>query len=230
MNHAPVRRTLKRALPPPGPRRMPLGVSRGITMHVDFASQTRAFLGLYELELGRHLRRLCPLGSRAFDVGGQFGYDALVLAKLGGAAVASFEADAGCVATMRENFALNPLLGSLITPVTAWVGNGDDGTLALDDFAHSPQGFVPDVIKIDVDTEHSADMAEGRVLEGASELLAQRRPSLLVEVHSLELEQRCGALLVAHGYRPTIVSQRRVLRDHRPIAHNRWLVAEGRAR
>lgn len=222
--------TLKRALPPPGPRRMPLGVGRGITMHVDFAQQTRAFLGLYELELNRHLRRLCPLGARAFDVGGQYGYDALVLAKLGGTEVASFEADPVCLNSMGQNFALNPDLAPLLTAIAARVGTGEDGTLALDDFAYSEDGFIPDVIKIDVDTEDSADMAEARVLQGAARLLRERRPNLLVEVHSEELEQRCGALLVAHGYRPTIVSQRRVLKDHRPIAHNRWLVAGGRPR
>jgi hypothetical protein len=225
-----MRSTLKRALPPPGPRRMPAGVGRGICMHVDFAQQTRTYLGLYELELNRHLRRLCPPGTRCFDVGGQFGYDALVLAKLGGAPVASFEADAGAVAAMQANFALNPQLAPFITPVAAWVGTGAGHTLALDDFARSSDGFVPDLVKIDVDTEDSVAKAEAEVLEGARELLRERRPSLIVEVHSVQLERRCGALLVGHGYRPTIVSQRRVLPDHRPIAHNRWLVAEGSAR
>lgn len=219
-----MRELLKRALPAPGPRRMPFGLGHGITMHVDFAIQTRAFLGLYELELHRHLVRLCPPGARAFDVGGQYGYDALVLARLGGAPVASFEADPDCVAAMRANFALNPAHAPLITPVQAWVGTGAGGTLALDDFARSPAGFVPDVMKIDVDT------AELDVLEGARELLSVRRPNLVVEVHSEELERRCGALLVEHGYRCTVVSQRRVLPDYRPIPHNRWLVARGRPR
>jgi hypothetical protein len=220
-----MRDVLKRVvLPRPGPRRMPLGLGHGITMNVDFSLQTRSFLGLYELELNRHLRRLCPPGSRAFDVGAQYGYDALVLARLGGTLVASFEADAGCVTQMRANFALNPSLEVLITPVTACVGSGEGGTLALDDFARSPDGFVPDVIKIDVDT------AELDVLEGARELLRVRRPNLVVEVHSEELERRCGMLLAAHGYRCTIVSQRRVLPDYRPIPHNRWLVAQGRPR
>ena len=222
-----MRSTLKRALPPPGPRRMPAGVGRGICMHVDFAQQTRTYLGLYEVELNRHLRRLCPPGTRSFDVGAQFGYDALVLAKLSGAAVASFEAGEDCLAVMAANFALNPALAPLIAPVCAWVGTGAGATLALDDYARSAEGFVPDLIKIDVDTADSAAKAEADVLEGARDLLRERRPGLIVEVHSEALERRCGALLVEHGYRPTIVSQRRVLPDHRPIPHNRWLVAEG---
>jgi len=190
-------------------------------MIIDFDVHTRTFLGLYEIELSRHLRRLCPPGTRSFDVGAQVGYDALILAKLGRGRVVSFEPDPACLAKMTANFALNPDLGHLITTVAAFVGAGE-GTLSLDRYAGSAEGFVPDFVKIDVDGE------EAQVLEGASGLLAARRPHLLVEVHSEELERRCGAMLVAHGYRPTIVNQRRVLRDHRPIPHNRWLVAEGR--
>jgi hypothetical protein len=193
-------------------------------MDIDFGVQTRAYLGLYELELNRHLRHLCPPGTHSFDVGAQFGYDALILAKLGGERVASFEADPACLEAMTANFALNPDLGPLITPIVAVVGTGAEETLSLDDYAGSAEGFVPDFLKIDVDT------AEADVLEGASGLLADRRPDVLVEVHSEELERRCGGLLMARGYRPTIVNQRQVLRDYRPIAHNRWLVAAGRPR
>lgn len=193
-------------------------------MDINFGLQTRAFLGLYELELNRHLRHLCPAGTRSFDIGAQFGYDALILAKLGGERVASFEADPAYLEAMTANFALNPDLGPLITPIVAFVGTGSDGTLSLDDYAGSIEGFVPDFLKIDVDT------AEADVLEGARGLLADRRPDLLVEVHSEELERHCGGLLVDHGYRPTVVNQRQVLRDYRPIAHNRWLVAAGRPR
>jgi len=221
---APVLSTIKRVLPSPGPRRFPVGIARGITMHVDFGLQTRAFLGLYEIELNRHLRRLCTPGTRSFDVGAQFGYDALILAKLGGERVASFEADPACLETMAANFALNPYREPLITSVVGFVGTGAGDTLSLDDYARSREGFVPDFLKIDVDA------AEADVLEGARGLLADRRPHLLVEVHSEELERHCGRLLVESGYRPTIVNQREILRDYRPIPHNRWLVATGRER
>lgn len=217
-----ARRAVKRLLPSPGPRRFPLGLPRGITMMVDFDFQSRAFLGLYEVELSRHLRRLCTPGTRSFDVGAQFGYDTLILAKLSGERVACFEPDPACLETMTANVALNPELRSLITTVPSWVGTGVDGTLALDDYASSQAGFVPDLIKIDVEG------AETHVLEGARGLLIDRLPHILLEVHSRDLERWCGAMLVEHGYHPTIVNQRRVLRDHRPISHNRWLIAEGR--
>jgi len=193
-------------------------------MTIDFSVQTRAFLGLYELELNRHLRRLCLPGTRSFDVGAQFGYDALILAKLGEEQVASFEPDPASLEVMIANFALNPMLGPLIYPVQALVGTGSGNTLSLDDYVASAEGFMPDFVKVDVDG------AEAEVLEGARRLLAERRPHLLVEVHSEHLERVCGRLLVDHGYRPIIVNQRTVLREYRPIAHNRWLVADGSPR
>lgn len=220
-----MRAAIKRLLPAPGPRRLPFGIARGLRLHVDFAVQSREYLGLYELELNRHLRRLCPTGTSVFDVGAHHGYDALVLARLGGGLVASFEADADCLASMRANIDLNPGLAERIEPVLGTVGRGGStGTVALDAYVTAPAGFVPSFVKIDVDG------AELNVIHGARTLLAEHRPSLVVEVHSEELEHRCGGLLVQHGYAPRIVNQRRLAPDYRPIQHNRWLVAAGRPR
>jgi hypothetical protein len=71
------------------------------------------------------------------------------------------------------------------------------------------------------------DRAELSALTGAKGLLAARRPHLIVEVHSVELERQCGDLLLELGYSPRIVSQRRWLADNRPIEHCRWLIARG---
>jgi hypothetical protein len=46
-------------LPAPGPRRRPAGLGRGVRMEIDFATQTRTYLGLYEIERNRFLRRPC---------------------------------------------------------------------------------------------------------------------------------------------------------------------------
>jgi hypothetical protein len=83
----------------------------------------------------------------------------------------------------------------------------------------------PDFLKIDIDG------GELDALAGGVRLLSERRPHLVVETHSLELEHECGALLVKCGYRPIIKHNRRIWREHRGGApHNRWLLAEGRAR
>jgi len=118
---------------------------------------------------------------------------------------------------MRHSFELNPGLAPLIEPVHATVGDGP-GELRLDDWVESA-GFAPGFVKIDIEG------AEISALRSAERLLSGSRPALIVEVHSPALERDAGALLCHHGYRPRVVSQRRLLRDRRPTPHNRWLVA-----
>lgn len=210
---------IKRALLPPGPapRTILAGVARGVRMRIDFASQTRLYLGIYEIELDRHLRRILRPGMTAFDVGAQHGYDSLAIAKRTGAQVAAFECDPHCLAGMGESFALNPRLAPLIRPIDATVGVAI-GDLGLDEWAYTG-GFVPDFIKLDIEG------AEVDALRSAERILSERRPALVVEVHSREIEREAGGLLVDHGYRPIVVSQRRLWPDRRPTEHNRWLVA-----
>lgn len=205
-----------------------MGIGRGLRMNIDFdGGQTRLFLGLYEVELSRHLRRLCRPGHRAFDVGGQYGYDALVIAKLTGAEVLSLECDEDYCTKIVENVALNPMCADRIrvektfvsdTTTLAFVGGA--ATRTLDRLAS--EFFLPDFIKMDIEG------AEVDALHGADSILSTRMPSLLIEVHSVELERSCCEILTRHGYKWTAVDPRRWLPDYRPIEHNRWLVAEGR--
>jgi hypothetical protein len=211
---------MKKALMPSGlnARTIPLGIGRGIRLDLDFATETRLFLGMYEVELNRHLKRICQPGTTTFDVGGQYGYDALVFAKLTGAPVFSFECDRRSFERLTRTVTLNPRLAPLVEPVQAMVGTGRNGTISVDDYAAST--VMPDFIKVDVEG------AEVDVLRGATNTLADNHPALVVEVHSADLEQACGRLLVEHGYGPRVVNQRRFLSDYRPTDEvNRWLVA-----
>jgi hypothetical protein len=214
-----VKTALKRTLLPGGAaeRTVVGGVARGVRMRIDFATQTRLYLGLYEVELDRHLRRILRSGVTAFDVGAQYGYDSLAMANRTGARVAAFECDPDCVRSMRQSFELNPSLAPLIEPVQATVGRATE-SVGLDEWAYDC-GFVPDFIKIDIEG------GEVDALHSAQRILRERRPALVVEVHSLALEREAGELLIGCGYRPVVVSQRRLLADRRPAAHNRWLVA-----
>jgi hypothetical protein len=215
---------LKRVLLPAGPhvRRLPLGPARGLRMEIDFSCQSRLYLGLYETEVNPYLRALCRPGFSGFDVGGQSGYDALLMAKLTGGPVVSVECDPAAVGQMKRNFALNPLLGPQLVAWAAAASSATDeaaGTVTLDDLAD--RTFLPDVVKIDVEG------AEAEVLAGAGRVLTERRPGLVVEVHSAEVEQECLEILRWHGYQPKVVDQRRFLADWRPTGHNRWLAAAG---
>lgn len=88
--------------------------------------------------------------------------------------------------------------------------------------AVAAQTFTPDFIKMDI------EWAELDALQGAQRILSTRKPGLIVETHSKELEAGCIDLLRGHGYEPKIVDQRRWFPDARTIPHNRWLVCEGR--
>lgn len=210
-----AKQTIKRAvLPSPGVRRLRFGLARGVRMRIDFENQTRTYLGMYETELNKSLRKILRPGVTSFDIGAQYGYDALLIAKHTRATVASFECDPNCVAQMTGNFALNPDLVHLIRPVMARVGD----ELSLDEWAFG-EGFVPDFIKFDIEG------GEVTALRSAHRLLAERHPALVIEVHSAELERDCAELLIGYGYRPIVVTQRRLAPDHRPGPHNRWLVA-----
>jgi hypothetical protein len=218
-------RALKRPLlAANGPRRLPAGIGRGIRLEIDFAHHTRLYAGLYEVELNSSLRRLCPPGTRCFDVGAHFGYDTLVLAKVSGTQVRSFECEPALAERMKRNLALNPQLAERISVSLAYVAAQSDPArrqVTLDDATLAEGSFVPGFVKIDVEG------AEADVLRGSRGLLAEHRPALVIETHDPDVERECQEILGGHGYKPEVIDRRRWLRDHRPIAHNRWLVAAG---
>ncbi|HUS62831.1 MAG TPA: hypothetical protein VMY34_11580 [Acidimicrobiales bacterium] len=126
-------------------RRLPIGIGRGLRMEIDFAYQTRLYLGLYETELNGHLRHLATPGASSFDVGAQFGYDALVLAKLTGGRVRTFECDQHVMPSLRRNLEANPKHAARIEVVPLAVSATTDqkaGTITLDDACTTPPPVV----------------------------------------------------------------------------------------
>jgi hypothetical protein len=216
-----VVRACSRRLLPGGKefRRLPFGPAAGCTIKLNYHYDLRLFLGLYERETLSWFHRLVRQGYRAFDVGGAGGYDALLLSKLSdGGAVVSFECDPQLVEELHETFRRNPYP---IEAVAAFVSDRDgDGHLSLD--AAAERFFVPDFLKIDIEG------AEDQALAGASRLIAARRPSMIVEVHGKEKEDRCLSILRGHGYSPIIVDRRKLLGEKRPMDHNRWLICPGK--
>lgn len=216
-------RRLKRALLPDGVayRRIPVGIARSIVLPIDFAHSARQYFGLYEAELNSSFRRLVRPGDACFDVGGREGYSALLLHKLSaGGPVVSFEFDAAAVAEMKGTVVRN---GARITVVQAFIAAADSATtLALDSAAE--RYFMPDFIKLDIEG------GEADALRGAAHILRVRRPSLIVETHGADVEAACLEILRGAGYRPKIINQRRLFRESRQLAHNRWLVCPGAPR
>ena len=92
--------------------------------------------------------------------------------------------------------------------------------LSLDSFASLVQGRG--FLKIDVDG------AEMDVLESGKQFLNSLKPTVLIETHSAELERACLEFLQAMCFSTRIIRNawwRRILPEHRPIPHNRWLLA-----
>jgi hypothetical protein len=204
--------------------RIPFGPARGMRFEFDRHLPLDFWFGIYESEIAGHVRRLCSPGYTSFDIGSYNGYYALMLARLTGDRVIAFESDAEACGAIVRNCGANPTIGRLVDVHHAYVAfeaNPAVNAVTLDELVQSGRLPVPDLIKVDV------DRAEGSVLAGAKGILVERQPHLIVETHSTELERECGDLLLAAGYAPQVVSQRRWLRENRPIAHNRWLVARG---
>lgn len=197
------------------------GPARGVRMELDFSGQTPKYLGMFEWELHRFYRQVLPTSTLIFDVGGAEGYCALLYANNTSGRVISFEPDPSEAGRLRANIDRNPRFHDRISVMEAAVGRADGSGVVSIDSASERDGS-PDFIKVDVDG------GELDVLVGGERVLRERRPHLVVETHSKELEDQCGVLLVDYGYRPIIKRNREVWREHRGGApHNRWLLATG---
>jgi hypothetical protein len=194
---------------------------------VDPNAPLHLYLGSSEVETTGYIKLFAREGLRCFDVGGHDACDAMVLARLTGTTVTSFEFDETSITRMERNLALNSQLARDVQIVHTYVAHERVPSLrtdTLDGLIAERTVALPDFVKIDVEG------AEAAVLTGASELLRTRRPHLIVETHSADLEVQCVALLKEAGYSPAIVDQRRWLRERRGSEQNRWIVAPGRER
>ncbi|MGI8557689.1 MAG: FkbM family methyltransferase [Solirubrobacteraceae bacterium] len=191
------------------------GPARGVSMTFDFSGHTPMYLGMFEWELHRFFSTVLTGSRCVFDVGGYVGYDALMFAANSQGRVITFEPNPDQAQILRDNVAQNPDLQTRISVNPNAVGHESSaGVTTLD--ALSEEVGVPDFVKIDIDG------GEFGALQGGATLLRERRPHLVVETHSLELEVQCGVFLQESGYKPVIKHNRKIWREHRAGAlHNR---------
>jgi chemotaxis response regulator CheB len=187
-------------------------------MEIDFDRDSRYWLGLYEIEIARYIRELCVPGSACFDLGSFSGFYALVFAQRGADRVLAVEADPATCERLRANIAANPRLAPRIEVSESRIGRKQ----GLDGIAYGPGGFVPDLVKMDVEGN------EVDALRGAERLLEERKPHVIVETHSEDRDAACRSLLTDHGYDVEAVEPRRWVPEVRTLAFNRWCVARGR--
>lgn len=201
-------------------RKLPFGIVKGNVMKIDFHHNFRQYLGLYEFELNSSFKDLVRPGYKCFDVGGKGGYNALMMARLSrGAPVVSFECEDEAVDELHEVFSKNTYD---IQIQKGFVSNVDDEKSVTIDTA-AKKFFVPDFIKMDIEG------AEVLALEGASEVLKEHMPHLIIEVHGKDKEEGCLDILNDLGYDIKIIDQTTILPEKRDtFAHIRWLVCKGK--
>ncbi len=184
-------------------------------LHVEGPESVRVYLGLYEVELNRWLRRLVTPETKTFDVGAQYGLDAVIFARLGAPCVVTVEAYATLAPVIQSNIDGNHV-GDRVSLEIGYIGDGSPGTMTLDQLA--AQTFRPGFVKMDIEGQEAA------ALRGAPEVLACC-DRWLIETHGLEAENECLGILAASGFSIDIVNPRWWLADRRPIFHNRWIIA-----
>jgi hypothetical protein len=215
---------LKRFLPQGRhPHAIRVGLYRGIRLHLDLQCELQAYAGLYENETFADMRWLAR-GCHSFvDLGAAKGELSIYFLRQPGIERVVAAEPAETERTLFDaNLALNSLEADPRLRIHAgFAGEGSSPEwLTLDELA----GEVPQplFIKIDIDGPEAAVLATGR------HTLATKDCRLLIETHSPEAELGCDAQLTSLGYRTKIIPPawwRIILPEHRPIPHNRWLVA-----
>jgi precorrin-6B methylase 2 len=201
---------------------VPVGLGKGLWLRVDSTAPLHRYIGSSEMELSKHTRSLIRRGDTCFDVGCYDGYFALVYARLSRAHVYCFESDDRRADQIRDNVFLNSKITDQISLVETYVADSTSTNPRIDSLDDLiSRGIIPspDFIKIDVEG------AESAVLSGASRLLRESQPNLVIETHSEQLGGECVALLHAAGYVHRIVKPRKFLREHRGTGHNEWVIA-----
>lgn len=205
------------------PRRIRFGIGRGMVFLLNRRHELQKELGLWEAEAQRVYARFVRRGSTVFDIGAADGDSALLLGRLAApGTVFAFEPDPELRRRITQNAALNPALPPPHI-IPALVGARDEGNrITLDSIVAKGAVPSPRFVKIDVDG------SELDVLSGMQEILTTYRPVVFVEVHGMDRELQCQAFLASRGYEVKVVKNawwRVLYPEHRPIRHNRWLLA-----
>ena len=223
-----IRRALNRAAPG-GLAQVSVaaGGLQGAPLLLDLHAEKDYWLGTYEPELQQAVRDWLKLGMLIYDVGANIGYVSLLLARAAGQTgrVVAFEALPANIQRLRANLALNPsaqvtaLHAAVIDstrPVTFYThssgsmgkaagsaGREDqayaasitvDG-LALDDYVYAQGNPAPQAVKMDIEG------GEVLALPGATRLLAEKHPLLLLELHGPQAAKVAWDVLHSAGYR-----------------------------
>jgi len=207
-------------------RRVLSGIGSGSFLALNLRHQFRMFIGRYEVEISRFLKSSTRPGSSCYDIGAADGYYTLALAKLASPGrIYAIEPDVKRCVCLRETVVRNPHINSRIMVLNTCLGrvvNQALNAVSMDHLVFERRCQPPDLMKIDVEG------AEYDCLVGSRRVIREFSPVVILEVHSLTLEELCRGLLEDGGYHVEVVDRRTMLPEYRPIEHNRWLCARNR--
>ena len=200
------------------------GHARGLWICVNPRTGQAVHHGEEEPEVQDALVEYLRPGMTFYDVGANIGFFSLLAARIVGpfGRVVSFEADPEIAVRLRENLARNGFEQATVVQRAVWsepttvlfarvdssvspdrglghvvVDRNSSNTIAVD--AVALDGFLgserqPDFIKCDVEG------AEAAVFAGAENVLREKRPILLVEMHSVEDHRLLSRKFSEFGY------------------------------
>lgn len=193
-------------------------------MELDLAHDTHRYLGLYERELHKWFRSFSDGIETAVDVGAAEGeYTLYFLMKTSAKKVFAFEPLEENRQIMLANLTLNHLAENerlFLSP--RLVGREASAQMCTLDGIFSELA-TPCLIKLDVEG------AEQGILEASRRVLELPGTRWIIETHSQQLEENCIKILKQYGYKTRIIKNawwRFFWPEERPIAHNRWLIAQ----
>lgn len=216
-----TKQIIKRLLLPKGGaiREIRFGIGRGLRMQLDLQTQLQRVFGLDERELTGFLEELIPCCKSLVDVGANDGYYSLIFLKSDAQVVVACE-PSDVVDRLVTNAAANGYhAGPRLKIERRSVGLGA-GNVTL----HELLWGLPRPVLVKMDIEG----AELLALQSMGAGTHMDRLLWIIETHSVELETACLSWLRNRSYSPVVVDHawwRRLLPEHRPDSHNRWIVA-----
>ena len=211
--------------------RISAGPAKGLVFRVKLPDDKLYWAGHWEADVTEALAKLVRPGAVCCDVGGHRGFMSGVMALNGAAEVHCFEPNPANIEKIEDLQDLNPSLP--IKLHTCAVG-ADDGQVTFEVLPDAAMGKIagsefqfgragaerltvalhtldnlhasgtlpgPDLVKIDIEG------AELDALMGAANLISTYRPSLLIEVHTHALLEKCAGWLRQHDYDLSVIEQ-----------------------
>ncbi len=169
------------------------GAAQGLWLHLNPRTGRAYFEGQGEPEVQAALREHLRPGMTFYDIGANIGFFSLPAARLVGkeGQVVAFEADPEIAARLREHAERNGFPWIKVEEKAVWSAartvqfeRGNTGNaieveaVSMDEYTRATA--APDFVKCDVEG------AEVEVIRGARQLMREKRPGILCEMHGAE--------------------------------------------